>query len=178
MIPDPRHLKSKPANLPSLLQELDFDSEMELSGWLRFLHPDLRVEFLIPRLGPTPNDPRKIPQLKINAMPLRHTHVLTAHTIKVEEDGLTLRLPHPLAFALHKLFVSTRRKEKEKAIRDKEMALRILTAAQVTEKMGGVSVMWASFTKKEQRVILEVLKKEERKDLIPLLAVGGVGEGF
>lgn len=140
---------------------------MDFSGWLRFLHPELRVEFLIPRLGPTTDDPRKIPQLEINAMPLRHTHVLTAHAMKVEEDGLLLRLPHPLAFALHKLFVSSRRKEKGKAIRDKEMALRILTAAQMTGKTEDARSIWSSFTKKEQVVILNVLRKEGREDLMP-----------
>lgn len=169
LIPNPRHLRSKPISLPNLLKGLDFDSEMSLSGWLRFLHPELRVEFLIPRLGPTTDDPRKISQLEITAMPLRHTHVLTTNTIEVEEDGLSLRLPHPLSFALHKLFVSSRRKEKDKAIRDKEMALRILSAAQMTGKMNDVGPVWASFTKKEQAVVLSVLKKEDRGDLISLL---------
>lgn len=169
LIPDPRHLKSKPVSLPTLLQGLDFDSEMDLSGWLRFLHPELRVEFLIPRFGPTTDDPRKIPQLGITAMPLRHTHVLTAHSINVEEAGLSLRVPHPLAFALHKLFVSSKRKERGKAIRDKEMSLRILTAAQVTGKKEDIDSIWASFTKKEQRVILDVIKKEDREDLLSLL---------
>lgn len=169
LIPDPKHLKLKPISLPNLLKGLDFDSEIDLSGWLRFLHPELRVEFLIPRLGPATDDPRKIPQLEITAMPLRHTHVLTAHTIKIEEDGLSLRLPHPLSFALHKLFISSRRREKGKAIRDKEMALRILAAAQMTGKTDGMSPIWASFTKKEQKVILDVIKKEERENLIPLL---------
>lgn len=169
LIPDPRHLKSSPANLPTLLQTLDFDSTIDRSGWIRFLHPELRVEFLIPRPGPTTDDPRKIPQLKINAMPLRHTYVLTAHAIEVKEGGLMLRLPHPLSFALHKLFISTRRKEKGKAIRDKEMALRILTAAQATEKIDSIGLIWKSFTKKEQKVILDVMKKEEREDLLSLL---------
>lgn len=169
LIPDARHLKSKPMNLPVLLQQLDFDPEMNRSGWMRFLHPELRVEFLVPRFGPTTDDPRKISLLKITAMPLRHTHVLTAHVIKVEEEGLSLRLPHPLAFSLHKLFVSSRRKEKDKAIRDREMGLRILSAAQMTGKMGGASFIWTSFTKKEQRVILNVAKKEGREDLFSFL---------
>lgn len=167
LIPNPRDLKSKRISLPDILKGLDFDFEINLSGWLRFLHPELRVEFLIPRLGPTTDNPRKIPQLEINAMPLRHTHVLTTHTIKVKEDGFSLRLPHPLAFALHKLFVSSRRKEKGKAIRDKEMALRILSAAQMTGKTDDASSIWTSFTKKEQTIIVNVLRKEDREDLIP-----------
>lgn len=170
LIPDPRHLKSKQVSLPAILKAIDFDSEMDLSGWLRFLHPELRVEFLIPRLGPTSDDPRKISRLEINAMPLRHTHVLTTHVIKVEEEGLSLRVPHPLAFALHKLFVSSRRKDKGKAIRDKEMSLRILTAAQVTDTMKDIKTIWASFTKKEQKVILDVMKKEKQEDFVLLLA--------
>ena len=151
LIPDPRRIKSKPIDLPALLQKLDFDSELDRYGWQRFLHPELRVEFLIPRYGPTTDDPRNITQFKINAMPLRHTNVLTTHTIKIKEDGLLLKLPHPLSFALHKLFICTRRKDKGKAIRDKEMALRILTAAQTTKKVGDINTILDSFTKKEKK---------------------------
>ena len=49
------------------------------------------------------------------------------------------------------------------------MALRILTAAQTTEKVGDINTIWNSFTKKEKKVILEVLKKEAREDLFLLL---------
>ena len=44
-----------------LLEPLDFDFEMTPSGWVRFIHPELRVEFLVPRYGPTSDDPRSIP---------------------------------------------------------------------------------------------------------------------
>src|SRR3990167_8295241 len=77
LIPEPRRLQSGLSPVQDLLKPLDFDEEYTASGWLRFVHPELRVEFLVPRLCPQSDDPRKIPQLKITAMPLRHTSVLT-----------------------------------------------------------------------------------------------------
>lgn len=63
-------------------------------------------------------------------------------------------------------------KEVLEAIRDKEMALRILTAAQITGKTEEAKSIWPSFTKKERTVILNVLQRENRGDLTPLMSQG------
>lgn len=64
------------------------------------------------------------------------------------------------------------------AIRDREMALRILSAVQMTGKTEDVASIWRSFTKKEQKVILDVIKKEGGEDLVSLLVVEGVSSKF
>lgn len=168
LIPEVRTLK-KTTSIPEMLKTLDFDTEFTFSGWLRFVHPELRVEFLIPRLGIQPDDPKKIPQLEITAMPLRHTFVLTQHTIVVKEGALQISVPHPLAFALHKLFVSNRRKEKGKILRDKEMAYRIFEVIQRLKLTKELPAIWNSFTKKERNEILSVMEKDKKVDLIEWL---------
>lgn len=165
LIPRPQGVRGKQVAIPEVLKELDFETEISGSGWARFVHPELRVEFLIPRLGPTSSDPKEIPALAINAMPLRHTSMLTQHLITLNLDGLQVRLPHPGAFALHKLFISERRKETGKRSRDLEMAIRILEAIQETKRNKELETIWKSFTKKEKKVILEVLKNIERPEL-------------
>jgi len=122
---------------------------------------------LVPRLGPQSDSPKKIPQLKITAMPLRHTHVLTEHIITIREGKLTIKVPHPAAFALHKLLISHRRQVKEKAVRDKEAAFRIL---EINYKFLDIKRVWKSFTKKERKEILTVLEQEEREDIISMLS--------
>lgn len=169
LIPKPKDLKEPPLALPDLLKALDFSIEFSGSGWTRFVHPELRVEFLVPRLGPQSDDPQKIGALQINAMPLRHTHVLTAHTLIIQQEGFKLRVPHPLAFALHKLLISNRRKEKGKALRDQEMALRILDAYQRVRKMENIQTIWDDFTKKEKKEILEVVLSLQEIPLKPAL---------
>lgn len=167
LIPDHRSLQ-RPISVDDLLKTIEFESEHTYSGWLRFIHPDLRVEFLVPRLGPQADDPKSIPSLKINAMPLRHTFPLTANLIRIEEGELSVRVPHPIAFALHKLLISGRRQDKKKAPRDKEMAFRILDAVQQTGRSSELPTIWSSFTKKEKAEVLCAIEKEGRADLIGL----------
>lgn len=171
LIPKPEWVRGEKIAVPELLQGLDFDTEISGSGWVRFVHPELRVEFLVPRLGPKSDDPKKIPALEINAMPLRHTSMLTEHLITIDAEGLKILLPHPGAFALHKVFISERRKEKGKQNRDMEMAIRILEAIQATGRQKELEPIWESFTKKERVEVLEVLKDAERGDLIDLVSI-------
>lgn len=168
LIPRPEWVREKKVAIPEVLKALDFETEISGSGWARFVHPELRVEFLVPRLGPKSDDPKKILALEINAMPLRHTSMLTEHLISLDAAGLRVRLPHPGAFALHKLFISERRKEAGKRSRDLEMAIRILEAIQATGKDRELEPIWKSFTKKEKKAVMEVLKNIGRPDLISL----------
>ena len=129
----------------------------------------MRVEFLVPRVGPQSDDPRTIPQLGITAMSLRHMNVLIEHKMQAKEGKITVHVPHPLAFALHKLFISQRRREKGKALRDKEMAYRIIDAAQASCKLTSLKNIWESCTNKEQTTIRKVLKSENRKDYLDMI---------
>lgn len=172
LISDPRHVTAPDESLPELLKSMDFEIEFTASGWTRFVHPELRVEFLIPRLGPQSDEPRKVPQFQISAMPLRHTHVLTTHTIDVSSDGIHLTLPHPAAFAMHKLLISGKRKDKGKSTRDSEMALRLLEAIRESKMEKGLLKVWEAFSKNEQRDIMTALQKnsDDLAWLITLLA--------
>lgn len=161
LIPEPKRISSKDVPLTPLLEPLDFDTEFTGSGWTRFVHPELRVEFLVPRLGPQSDDPKSIKEWSIKAMPLRHTHVLTKHVIQIEEAGIKVSLPHPAAFALHKLFVSGRRKEKGKAIRDQELSLRLLEVLKEKGEFRTLKKIWSEFTKNEKVEILAVINSQE-----------------
>jgi hypothetical protein len=161
LIPNPRQLKPGLPAVDHLLQNLDFEIDHTASGWVRFVHPELRVEFLVPRLGPKSDEPLSIRQLHIIAQPLRHTRVLTAYAMTISDGKFTVQIPHPLAFALHKLFVSTRRTDKDKALRDRTMAFRLLAVTLAKNDLELLAEIWSTFTKKEQRAIHGVLLTEE-----------------
>jgi hypothetical protein len=117
------------------------------------------------------DNPRTIKELGVVAMPLRHTAPLTSNTVTIERDGLRVNVPHPVAFSLHKLFVSTRRKEKGKDARDRELSFRILTAMPDKMPEEEISRIWESFTAKEKKAIVEVVVAEGRDELLKKLGI-------
>ena len=126
LIPHHRHLR-KDADIPSLLKEMGFVSTFNRSsGLVVYDHEDLRVEFLIPELGRGHQKPQEVKALGVKALALRYLNLLTEHPRIVIYQGLHIKVPEPAVFALHKLIISARRVNKEKARRDLEMAVGVL----------------------------------------------------
>lgn len=92
------------------------------AGYMRLMHPEMIVEFLVPEKGRGSDKPYPLPQLGINAQPLRFLDYLVQNTISIETEGkgIRIKVPHPAAFGLHKLIISTRRKTEEKLLRKGE----------------------------------------------------------
>lgn len=89
-------------DLAGQLGELGFVVDFKgRDGYIRFLHPDLIVEFLVPERGRGSNKPFDVPTLGINAQPLRFLDLLLGDTIAVPFRSVNLRLPHPANFAIH-----------------------------------------------------------------------------
>jgi len=166
LVPKPRMLGKEAKSVKAVLEPLDFDPDFTVSGWERFVHPHLRVEFLVPRMGPTSDEPRLIKELGVIAQPLRHTSVLVENVITIRRDKLCVNVPHPIAFALHKLFVSTRRKEKGKRAKDMELAFRVLEAAERSGSVKDAAVIWKAFTEKERKAIRGVFASGDRTELL------------
>lgn len=128
LIPRPTAIKAN-VDVPELLKDLGFVVGFTGSkGYIRLEHPQLIVEFLVPEKGRPSDKPYSLPQLGLNAQPLRFLDFLGQHTITTTVEGLMIILPHPANFALHKLLVLTRRPTTEKQTKDKEAAIRILKA--------------------------------------------------
>jgi len=126
-IPLPPRFARK-VDLAHQLGELGFVVDFKGSaGYIRFLHPELIVEFLVPERGRGTDKPFDVPKLGINAKPLRYLDLLLGDTILVPFQSVSLRLPHPANFALHKLLISGRRPG-DKAERDREQAAEVMRA--------------------------------------------------
>lgn len=126
LIPHPGQIR-KLVDIPELLKEEGFIPLMNYSnGLVRYQHPDLLVEFLVPELGRGFHKPRDIRPWHIQAQEIRYLNFLTKYPKKIQYQDMTVCVPEPSAFALHKLIVSSRRTKKDKREKDLEAAVGIL----------------------------------------------------
>jgi len=73
---------------------------------------------------------------------LRFLDFLIENSIKLKVDKLMLNVPHPAGFALQKLIISSRRMKKEKGIKERQEAIRIMNCliAKGEEGITGLSL--------------------------------------
>jgi hypothetical protein len=128
LVPVPFRIKNK-VDVEELLRDEGFVVTFSGgAGYMKLMHPELIVEFLVPEKGKGSDRPYPLPQLGMNAQPLRFLDYLLQNTIRIEAEGLKINVPHPAAFALHKLIISARRTKEEKLLKDRKEALAVLTA--------------------------------------------------
>jgi len=108
-------LLRREVDIPTLLANLDFREAIDPhDGVVKYVHPDLELEILVPLTGPIDKKPAKIPKLKTTAQKLRYLDVL-GHTIMVAYKGLKIKVPDPAAYILQKLLIQDRREPDKKA---------------------------------------------------------------
>jgi len=118
----------KEVDVPAFLKEMGFVPTFNRStGLIVYDHEELRVEFLIPELGKGYDKPQEIKKFHVKAVALRYLNFLINYPKVISHHDLRIRVPEPAAFALHKLIVSTRRSSKEKARKDMDTAVGLLS---------------------------------------------------
>ncbi len=158
LVPTPVRIKKK-VDVTALLKDEGFIVSFSGDkGYMKLMHPELIIEFLVPERGRGLDRPYPLPQLGMNAQPLRYLDYLASNTICIETEGLRIRLPHPAAFALHKLIISTRRQIKAKALKEKREALSVLTALVNENKSSEIRQFFNKMPKRWQKKVIEVLK--------------------
>ncbi|MFH1232083.1 MAG: GSU2403 family nucleotidyltransferase fold protein [Planctomycetota bacterium] len=81
LVSPPLKLSAK-VDIPSLLSGQGFTTDfMGSKGYIRLIHPDLFIEFLVPEQGKGLDKPYPLPQLGVNAQPLRFLNFLTDNLI-------------------------------------------------------------------------------------------------
>lgn len=169
LVPIPTKFKRQ-VDIPEMLKDLGFIIQFSgMRGWIKLSHPELIIEFLVPERGRGSDKPYPLPQLKVNAQPLRFLDFLADNSIKIRMKDFSLQVPHPAAFALHKLIISKRRTKQDKKDRDTVQALNILNA--LIEKGEEVSIKstFKSMIPKWQKKVLQVLQNIEASEILKLL---------
>ena len=119
LVPNPQKI-SKSLDVAKLLNDIGFDNDFDYqTGLLKFVNPDLEIQFITPALGRGKDKPYEIRQFNINAEGLRYLILLQDHKFQMTHEGITLWLPEPGAYILHKILVSQKRKNDAK--RDKDL---------------------------------------------------------
>ena len=164
LIPNPPRIQ-KEVNIPEMLENLNFTPiHNYLTGYTKYVHPELEIEFLIADLGKGKgNEPYQISKLHINAQGLRFLNLLQSHTIKIKYLDITVTVPEPAAYVLHKFIIYERRSSKTKQLRD------LLSAKEIGEfllenktQQRKITEIFISLPAKWQKVILRNLKDNSK----------------
>ena len=169
LVPIPVKLR-KPDDMFTLVEDLGyiriFSGE---KGYVKFAHPELTIEFLVPEIGRGSDKPYPIPQLGINAQPLRYLHFLQDNAISLDFEGMSIRVPHPAAYALHKFIIFMRRTKPDKRDRDIEGALRVFRQLLAEGKADSIKTIFGKMHRKWQTTIVKNLISVGENEIADLL---------
>lgn len=147
-------------DVPAALLELGFVTQHSfLSGWTKYVHPDLELEFLTPKRGPGEVETFTIKPLKLEAHTIRFLDFLQDHAIPVTHAGFTVKVPEPAAYVLHKFLINPRRSEKKRG-KDLETVTK-LSAYMVKREAERerFRALFAAMPKGWQKTVLEMTKE-------------------
>ena len=120
-----QRLPRQPVNLVTLAQHagltVDFD---RLTGTTKFYTPDLlEIEFIIEQKG-TGDQLYLKTNVGVTAQALRHLSILREHSIQIKIYNISVNVPTPEAYVIHKMIINQERKDK--ASNDKESILGLM----------------------------------------------------
>jgi hypothetical protein len=113
-------------NIHDLLKKLGFDERFSsMSGQIKYVHPELEVEFLTPELGKGSHEPYKVKSLHLNAQQLRYLTLLQNFTLTIPFENIHVTVPEPAAFVLHKFILTKKRANMKKYEKDLQAAVEL-----------------------------------------------------
>jgi len=157
-------------DLPALLEDLGFVLEHSFpEGYVRLIHPELILEFLVPEAGRGTSKPYPLTELGVNAQRLRFLGLLEWDTIVVDFGGLKVTIPHPVNFGLHKILVSSRRTDADKKAKDIKAGVEVLRMC--AENMDGPRIvdLFGTISQKQRQRIIKSLEASGAEDLLTLM---------
>lgn len=173
LVPNPPRIH-KDVDVSLIFEELGFDRKISLlDGYEKYVHPDLEVEFLTPERGRGRGKPYTIDKLHINAQGLRYLDLIQSHTMKTSYNGISINVPEPSAYVLHKFIVSNRRKKQFKREKDIETARQLgeylLEQNKQRNKMRGI---YLSMPEKWKKDLIKIVKGTSEKIYTFLNSIG------
>lgn len=170
LVPVPPRFDHK-VDVEVLLKDLDFVVSFKgRNGYMQFVHRDLMLEFIVPERGRGSDKPFVIPDLGVNAQPLRFMDFLSSNVIGLDFADLKVSVPHPINFALLKLIVSARRQKPVKRENDLRQAIEVLRALVEAGETKTLKEVFSSCPAKWRKTILKTLQDEPlAEDIVSLL---------
>lgn len=144
--------------------------DFHIKGYIRLCHPDLIIDFLVPERGRGLDKPYPLPQLGIKAQALRFLDFLVENSMKFKINDLNLNLPHPAAFAIHKLIISSRRPREEKKVKEREEAVRVIKSLIAKREEETINRLFNSMPRKWRTKVIRSLEESKAKEILAFLA--------
>ena len=176
LVPRPSRVGRK-ANIPELLKDLGYIVQFKGSeGFIKLLHPDLIVEFIVPEKGKgVDNRPVSIPNLGVNASALRFMDILYENMLTVNYEGMKVNISHPAALAFHYLLIYPRRKNRDKAEKNLDHAAAILKLMLEKGKEKEIIGVYKKLHGNWKREVVGILKSKKLNEVVVVLEEGAVG---
>ena len=87
LVPNPSKFKTN-VDVSALLNQLGFDNDFDhMTGLVKYVHPDLEIQFLTPASGRAKDTPCEIKQLNINAESLTYMKMLQDYKFSMTHKG-------------------------------------------------------------------------------------------
>jgi len=158
LIPNPFHGK-KHLDFINQLKEFGFQHGFNRDGSLFLWNADLKIEFITPEKGKGSDNAIKIKNLGISAIPLRFMMLLLNNPIIIKDENISILVPNPTNFCLHKLIIAARRRKTDKSLKDLQQA--ICTSAIIDSKE--IEKLFWSLPKKWRSTIQKTLGKAKQE---------------
>jgi len=170
LVPNPPRIK-KAVNVEQILNTLGFDTDFQShTGLVKFVHPDLEIQFLTPALGRMKSTPYEIKKLNINAEGLRYLTLLQDYKFQMEHSNIKIWLPEPEAYVLQKILISPKRKSQPKREKDLMAAKNIgELCLQYENHRVRMKSIFDDMPKKWQKRLLGVIEKVSPEMYLHLL---------
>jgi len=97
---------------------------------------------------------------------LRFLDFLAQNTIQTKVEGISITMPHPANFALHKLIILQRKRDPEKVLKDKESAIKILKALIEKGEQDFIRDIFSSMPQKWQKKVEKGIEKFAEKEIL------------
>jgi len=168
LIPPKLHLQNV-IDIPSILKSIGFDEEFShLTGYSKYVHPEMEVEFMVAEYGKGKREPYTIKPFNVLAQGLRYMSLVMEHSITVIYKGIPVCVPEPSAFVLLKFLVSTKRRDTIKRERDLKTAAKLGAFLMMgIDQRSKLKSVFSSMHKNWQKTLLHVLSEQSN----PLLNV-------
>lgn len=176
LLPRPYPERTK-IDIASTLAHLGFHADIKSSGVIHFLHPEFKIEFLTPERGKGSRRARPVKPLGIRVVQLRFLDMLFDNPVTVRVESISVRMPSPVNFCLHKLIVAQRRRgpnkreKKEKDIQQALYVLEVLRPQNFKRARENLSKKWNSYILKSLREAWNLFPLDrdilERHDITP-----------
>jgi len=161
---------SNKVDLPALLENLGFILDHSFpEGYVKLIHPELIIEFLVPEIGRGSSKPYPLPELGMNAQRLRFLELLERDTIIVDFSGLKVTLPHPVNFGLHKIIVSSRRTNTDKTAKDVQAGLEVLRLCVDNMDAPRIIELFGNISQKQRKAVIQSLDSNEAEDILKIV---------